>query len=137
MQFVAKNLAQTDQFAKSLVSKIKKGTIVTFTGDLGAGKTTFIKSLCHYLGVKEQVVSPSFTIINVYDGKCPIYHMDLYRLESFDEALNTGCVDIINNLDGICFIEWPQVIQSVLPKGSISVNIKIVNNNREFIVEGL
>ena len=63
--------------------------------------------------------------------------MDLYRLESFDEALNTGCVDIINNLDGICFIEWPQVIQSVLPKGSISVNIKIVNNNREFIVEGL
>lgn len=137
MQFVAKNLAQTDQFAKSLASKIKKGTIVTFTGDLGAGKTTFIKSLCHYLGVKEQVVSPSFTIINVYDGKCPIYHMDLYRLESFDEALNTGCVDIINNLDGICFIEWPQVIQSVLPKGSISVNIKIVNNNREFIVEGL
>ena len=137
MRFVAKNLAQTDQFAKSLASKIKKGTIVTFTGDLGAGKTTFIKSLCHYLGVKEQVVSPSFTIINVYDGKCPIYHMDLYRLESFDEALNTGCVDIINNLDGICFIEWPQVIQSVLPKGSISVNIKIVNNNREFIVEGL
>ena len=137
MQFVAKNLAQTDQFAKSLASKIKKGTIVTFTGDLGAGKTTFIKSLCHYLGVKDQVVSPSFTIINVYDGKCPIYHMDLYRLESFDEALNTGCVDIINNLDGICFIEWPQVIQSVLPKGSISVNIKIVNNNREFIVEGL
>ncbi len=137
MQFVAKNLAQTDKLAKEFAKKLKRGDVVTFTGDLGAGKTTFIKSLCAYLGVKDAVVSPSFTIVNEYNGNEHIYHLDLYRLESFDEALNTGCVDIINNLDGICFIEWPQVIQSILPQDCIKVDIKIVNNDRVFTVEGI
>ena len=137
MRFIAKTLEDTSHFASKLAKKLKQGDVVLLSGDLGAGKTTFTKFLCQHLGVKDMVTSPTFTIINEYDGVLPIYHMDMYRIESFDEAVMTGCVDIIQSNNGLCLIEWPDVLVDVLPAKCIRININKSGENRIFNVEGL
>lgn len=137
MEFVSKSLEDTSNFAKTLSKRLKVGDVVTLTGDLGAGKTTFVKYLVQALGSKDDVTSPSFTIINEYQGNTKIYHMDMYRLETLDEAMMTGFLDCVNAKDGICLIEWPQIVESVLPKNKICVTIKNNNNIRKFDVEGI
>ena len=137
MQYVSKSLNQTKEIAQKISQKLNKGDIVTLEGDLGAGKTTFVKFLCESLGVNENVSSPTFAIVNEYEGKFKIYHADLYRLESLEEVENTGFLEIIKNLDGICLIEWPQVIESYLPKKVIRMVIKNTKEGKEFFVEGL
>ena len=137
MKFVSNSLEDTKKFACTLAKKLKVGDVVTLEGDLGAGKTTFTKFLAHELGVKDLVSSPTFTIINEYEGDVKIYHMDLYRVENLDEALNTGFLDCLSSKDGICLIEWPQVVKSVLSKKCIKVVITKTKSGREFFVEGL
>ena len=137
MHFIAQDIDDTKKFAKEIAGKIKKGKIILLNGDLGAGKTTFVKFLCQYLGSNDNVTSPTFTIINEYSGRLPIYHMDMYRIESLDEAVMTGCVDIIESCDGVCLIEWPDILAQVLPKNCIKINIKKSNEQRIFDVEGL
>lgn len=137
MQYISKSLNDTKEFAQIFSKKLKKGNIVTLEGDLGAGKTTFVKFLCESLGVNDNVSSPTFAIVNEYDGKFKIYHADLYRLESLDEVENTGFLEILKNLDGVCFIEWPQIIEDYLPKNVIRMVIKNTQAGKEFLVEGL
>lgn len=137
MKFLSKSINDTKVFATQFAKKLKIGDVVTLKGDLGAGKTTFVQFLSKALGVKDNVTSPTFTIINEYDGKFKIYHMDLYRLESQDEAMQTGFLDYVNRKDGICLIEWPQVASGLLPKSLIEITIANKGNSREFIVEGL
>lgn len=137
MHFVSKNIEDSDKFAQKIAKKLKNGDIVLLNGNLGAGKTTFAKSLCKYLGVKQLVTSPTFTIINEYDGVMPIYHMDMYRVQSLDEATMTGCIDIIRARNGVCLIEWPGIIESVLPTDCIRININKDINQRVYDVEGI
>ncbi len=132
---VCKTLDDTQNFAKQFAKKLKVGDVVTLTGDLGAGKTTFVKFLCKELGVDEIVSSPTFTIINEYLGAVKVYHMDMYRLETLKEALMTGVEDVFLCRDGIYLVEWPQVIQSILPKHRTNITIKLDGENREFFVE--
>ncbi len=93
--------------------------VFTFSGSLGAGKTTFIHALCEMLGVTDAVSSPTFALINEYrfgeaGGERTIYHMDWYRLRNADEAVDAGMEDVLNNTDAICFIEWPEKAPELL-----------------------
>lgn len=104
-----------------------------FIGDLGSGKTTLIKEICIFLGVNDEVASPSFSIINEYLGKLtPVYHFDFYRLKSVEEAIDIGVSEYFHS-GYYCFIEWPQKIENILPDDLLLVNIEGDDNeNRVF-----
>lgn len=126
-----KNL-ETMRFSSfQFISYIKshKNNVYCFYGKMGAGKTTFIKSICEELGVKENINSPTFSIINEYeakDGKI-IYHFDCYRINKIEEAINIGAEDYLNN-GNLCFIEWPENIEKILPENYIRVEIEEVED---------
>ena len=122
----------TLQFIKFL--NTHKNTVYCFNGKMGAGKTTFIKSICEELGVKETVNSPTFSIVNEYEtreGKI-IYHFDCYRLNKLEDALNIGAEDYLNS-GNICFIEWAEVLAPILPANTIYVDIEEVEDKIRMI----
>lgn len=124
--------------ARRLVNALDDYTVVTFTGDLGAGKTTFISEICKLLGVSpEETSSPSFAIINEYRSDTTaelIYHFDLYRLKNLEEALDLGLEDYLE-CGALCLIEWPQVAQDILPDDTVSVDITVdADKNRNISV---
>ncbi len=104
-----------------------------FVGELGAGKTTFIKELCQYLGVTDEVSSPTFSIINEYLAtNLSIFHFDFYRINKIEEAIDIGTVDYLHS-GNYCFIEWPQLVESILPNELLLVNIESTEGeNRVF-----
>lgn len=110
----------TDRFAQQLGEKLQPGDVLTLTGDLGAGKTTFTKGLAQGLGVRQVVNSPTFTIIKEYEGRLPLYHMDVYRL---DEEEDLGFDEYFEG-DGVTVIEWPDRIDSWLPANRLDIEIK-------------
>lgn len=99
-EFVIKDLKELDNLARELTESLKGDEIILLNGELGAGKTTFTKMLLKHLGVSEEVMSPTFTIMNNFSGKFDIYHIDMYRLDSFDIS------DIVGK--GLIVIEWPK-----------------------------
>lgn len=103
-----------------LAKQLKPSSVVTFNGNLGSGKTTFIRGLCHTLNVQEHVTSPTFTLINEYNGDIPIYHFDFYRLNSDMELHDLG-VDEYFEGDGISLIEWPEIVKEWLPEDRIEI----------------
>ena len=118
-------------FAKSLVP----GSVVALSGELGAGKTVFARGVAGYLEVKQQVTSPTFTLINEYRGTIPLYHMDLYRLNTLPEIVDIGVEDYFYG-DGICLVEWAEKLEGLLPEHAVTINLKqIGNNKREIRIE--
>lgn len=109
--------------------KSHESSVYCFNGKMGAGKTTFIKSICEELGVKETVNSPTFSIVNEYETKEGniIYHFDCYRLNKLEEALNIGAEDYLNS-GNTCFIEWPEILSPILPENTIFVDIEEVED---------
>lgn len=99
---------------------------------MGAGKTTLIAALCRHLGVHEHVSSPTFAIINEYRGDSRIYHIDLFRVETLEEALALGIEDYLAG-DDYCFIEWPQLIKSLLPPDTVEVHLSPVNEKERLL----
>lgn len=125
-----------ENVAKTFLKYIKEYTVLAFHGDLGAGKTTFIKSVCKILGVEENISSPTFSIINQYKTATskPISHIDLYRLKDLEEAINAGVEESIFNSE-FCFIEWPEKFLSILPADTVNVFIETIDNTtRKLIV---
>ena len=114
------SLEDTKRLGFALAKLIKPGMLITLCGDLGAGKTTFTKYLGQGLGVKKTINSPTFTILKIYHGDMPIYHMDAYRLEGITQDL--GFEDYFED-DGLCVIEWPQYIEAQLPKERLDITI--------------
>lgn len=96
-----------------------------FYGKMGAGKTTFVKALCEQLGVEDAVTSPTFAIVNEYEAanSCPIYHFDFYRIKKLSEAYDIGCDEYFYS-GHPCFIEWPELIEELLPEETINVSIE-------------
>lgn len=142
MEFVANNLKETEDFAKKLSKKIENGMVILLYGDLGAGKTTFTKFLLESLGVKSIVSSPTFTLLNEYNGVFPVYHFDMYRITNTDELYELGFEDYINSKNspyvktGLTLIEWPENIANILPKDAIKIQIeKLGENKRGFKVD--
>jgi tRNA threonylcarbamoyladenosine biosynthesis protein TsaE len=93
--------------AITLTKILRKGDVLLLSGDLGAGKTHFVKGVAEGLGIKERIVSPTFTIMNVYEsGAIPLYHLDMYRVENEDELFETGLLDYLDKDDAIIAVEW-------------------------------
>ena len=111
--------------AQEFISKMGDNKIFAFYGKMGAGKTTFIRALCEALGVKDVINSPTFAIVNEYLGGTgdPIYHFDFYRIKNLQEALSIGYYDYIDS-DNLCLMEWPELIESILPDDAVKVTIE-------------
>ncbi len=137
MEKICNNLKDTEQLAFEFAKFLHGGEVVTLEGDLGAGKTTFTKSLALALGIKEHVTSPTFTLMNQYVGKdLKLYHFDMYRIEDIDEILETGLTEYFGNQDAVCMIEWAENIKSLLPKNIIKISIiKLSETSRKFVIE--
>ena len=119
-KIIVKSLDQTLALAKYLGQQLKAGMILTLEGDLGAGKTTFTKGLAKGLEIKRNVNSPTFTIIKEYEGRLPLYHMDVYRLENGAEEM--GLEEYFYG-EGVCVIEWASMIADELPKERLDIKI--------------
>lgn len=133
---IAKNEAENLYIAKSILEEYPSKRIYTFTGELGAGKTTLIKSFCQVLGVTDPVSSPTFALIQVYRGlQAEIYHCDFYRLQREEDAYEIG-VDEYLYSGAYCFIEWPIKIASLLPDDHLAVYIRIREDQSRSIEYG-
>lgn len=134
-KFVAKNEEDTKNFARELASKSKTKNVVVLTGELGSGKTKFVEGFLSYFGLENEISSPTFTIVNEYKkDDINIYHFDVYRLEDSSEFYEIGGEEYFEN--GICLIEWGELISDALPKNYIHItfekdekdeNIRILN----------
>lgn len=126
-----KNIEDTKKLAYYVFKNIFKGAVITLDGDLGAGKTTFVKEIGKLIGLKEEVNSPTFNILKCYmNDNINLYHIDAYRLEGLDfENKNIGLEEVIEG-DGVCFIEWPEFINEFINSLlSLNIRITILNNN--------
>lgn len=124
-QYFSHSEQETISIGKSFGQSLKDNQIVCFFGDLGAGKTTFIKGLVQgYADSPEEIVnSPTFVYLNIYQGKKTIYHFDLYRLKDSDEFLSMGFDEMLY-AQGICLLEWSEKIENILPENCIPVTIE-------------
>lgn len=131
VSILSENLSDLKKAAKELLSFCGEIKVITLSGNLGAGKTTFIKEICRELGVTDIVSSPTFSIINEYRDKenTPVYHFDFYRLKSTQEAEDTGCTDYFYS-NNYCFIEWPAIIENLLPDNYVKVEITVEKDTR-------
>ncbi|MGI6319671.1 MAG: tRNA (adenosine(37)-N6)-threonylcarbamoyltransferase complex ATPase subunit type 1 TsaE [Bacteroidales bacterium] len=124
--------------AKELLSKYSDKRVFAFYGEMGAGKTTFISAICNFLGAKGDIASPTFTIINEYEDKKgePIFHFDCYRLNGVEDAQKIGIEEYFYS-GNYCFIEWPEIVESLLPDDHIAVKLCHDNqgNNNVRIIE--
>ncbi len=115
------SLEEINPIAQELCHVVQEARIMTFTGNLGAGKTTLIQHICAVLGVDGEVSSPSFGLVNEYQGdEEQIFHFDLYRLKSMEEALDIGLLEYLDS-GSICLIEWPEIAAELLPEETVSV----------------
>lgn len=127
--FICKDVDELLPISASLLSALDKSKIWTFTGTLGAGKTSLIKALCYHLGYMGEVTSPTFSIINEYSThQDMIYHMDLYRLKSLDEVMDIGMEDYLYS-GHYCMIEWPQLLVPILTEDHYQITIQQIEND--------
>lgn len=137
-EFLTNNSQQTQELAQKVAQLVRRGMVLTLTGDLGAGKTTFTQGFARALGVTGRVKSPTFNIMNTYmAGETPIYHFDAYTLETMG-AENQGFEDFIAT-DGITLIEWPQYMVDILPNDRIDFNFQRTNEDdqRQITIHGI
>ena len=134
MQLKINNLSEINIVAKQFIDRIGNEKVFAFYGSMGAGKTTFIKAVCEELGVQETVSSPTFAIINEYkDGEGnSIYHFDFYRIHKLEEAFDFGYEDYFYS-GNLCFIEWPELVESLLPENTVKVYIAETENGARSI----
>ena len=136
---ITNSARETMLVGEKLAKKLKPGDIIALSGNLGSGKTTFTKGVGKGLGVKYpgRINSPTFVLIKEYDGKMPLYHLDLYRLDDLKEIENLAIEEYIYG-NGVTVIEWAEKIKSILPEKHISVKLNIKGDNkREIIIEDL
>lgn len=124
---------ETFKFGKKLGEELAAGDIVCLQGDLGSGKTNLAKGICAGLGVKDEVTSPTYKIINEYRGKMKVNHMDLYRIHREDELYELGFEDYLYS-DGVTIIEWPDKSGTLMPDNYLDINLKGEGNEREIRV---
>ena len=135
MKLLIKSLSDIETVAQKFVKNMGDNTVFAFYGEMGVGKTTIIKAVCRALGVTETINSPTFAIVNEYKSGegTPIYHFDFYRIKSIEEAYDFGYEDYFYSRN-ICFIEWPELIESLLPDNVIKVKIELEKNEQRIIL---
>ena len=132
-----KSLDQIDQAAKEFIRAMGDNTVFAFRGQMGAGKTTFIKAICENLGVDDVINSPTFAIVNEYrsDSGELIYHFDFYRINKIEEVFDFGYEDYFFS-GSLCFIEWPEKIEQLLPADTVNVAITISDDGSRRVTVG-
>ncbi|HCI69867.1 MAG: tRNA (adenosine(37)-N6)-threonylcarbamoyltransferase complex ATPase subunit type 1 TsaE [Bacteroidetes bacterium] len=124
MKLRSNSVNTTIKYGREFAKSLNIGDVVCLEGDLGAGKTHFVKGVASYFGINEEKVnSPTFTLINEYSGDIPIYHFDCYRIKSFYEAIEIGIEEYLYG-DGVSIIEWPSKIKDLIPDNAIKIEIK-------------
>ncbi|WP_131538276.1 tRNA (adenosine(37)-N6)-threonylcarbamoyltransferase complex ATPase subunit type 1 TsaE [Pedobacter nototheniae] len=133
MKLEVKSLADLPNVANQLLDFAGNQKVFIFEGDMGAGKTTFIKVFCETLGVKDVVSSPTYSIVNEYESvNGPVYHFDFYRIKDIQEAYDLGYEEYFYG-NGICLIEWPERVEELLPDHFIEVEITIIDESQRTI----
>ena len=123
MEFVTHSREETEALGGRLADALDRGRVVAFTGDLGAGKTAFVSGMARALGVEERVTSPTFTIVNEYEGgRLPLFHFDMYRLDSADELFHIGWGDYLAR-GGVCAVEWSENVAEAIEDGAVRVSM--------------
>ena len=137
MVYFSDSANQTKLYGEQFAKTLKSGDIVLLKGEMGAGKTVFVKGICNYFRVKDYVVSPSYTLLNVYEGELPIYHFDIYRIETEDDLFNIGYYEYEKN-NGIVIVEWAEILPEVFDKpGIVHVDIeRDGESGRKIILRG-
>ena len=136
MEFITTSPRETEAVAEALGKVLKSGTVVAYEGDLGAGKTAFTRGLARGLGATDMVTSPTYTIVNEYlSGRIPLFHFDMYRLESSDDLWDIGWEDYLDR-GGVCAVEWSENVADALGN-PVRVRIeKMGEDTRRIIIEG-
>ena len=134
MEHYSKSPQETEALGQALVQKLAPGAVVAFSGDLGAGKTAFVRGMAQGLGITQRVTSTTFTIVNEYEGgRLPLFHFDMYRLHSAEELFDIGWEDFLSR-GGICAVEWSENIQEALEPGTVYVDIRRGQGEQERII---
>lgn len=135
--YISRNEQDTIRFAKDFAKKLKRGNIIVLSGELASGKTKFVQGVLEYFGLAEEISSPTFTIVNEYiKDDVNIYHFDVYRLSDTDEFYAMGGEEYFEN--GICLIEWGEMIEEILPEHYTKITFRKSEDNveyRELLVE--
>ena len=124
MEFITNSPEETEKIGERLAQKLVPGTVLAYRGDLGAGKTAFTRGLARGLGYREPVTSPTYTIVNEYlGGRLPLFHFDMYRLQSDDDLWDIGWEDYLDR-GGVCAVEWSENVADAMPDGTVYVTIQ-------------
>lgn len=137
MEIRIKSIEEIAVAAKEFVAAMGERKVFAFYGKMGAGKTTFIKAVCEELGVEDVINSPTFAIVNEYvDGQGePVYHFDFYRIKNLQEVLDIGYEDYVYS-GHVCFMEWPELIENLLPDDAVKVTIEEeIDGGRVLVVD--
>lgn len=138
MKYQSNSPEETKKIAEDFAKRLSPGSVVTLDGDLGAGKTAFVQGMAKGLDITDYISSPTFTIVNCYEGWLPLYHFDVYRICDCDEMYEIGYEEYINS-EGICVIEWSDLIHEILPPERYAVRIlkdlEKGEDYREIIIE--
>ena len=126
------DLTNKEELAENIESEKFPGMVICLDGELGSGKTVFVKGFAKALGIKETITSPTFSLVKEYhDGEMPLFHMDVYRME--DSKENFGLDDYLNQ-EGICIIEWPEMIEEQLPEERLDIKFKVIDDETRVLV---
>ena len=123
MDYLTHNEIETEALGETLARRLGPGDVVAYRGDLGAGKTAFTRGLARGLGCTGRVTSPTFTVVNEYEGRLPLFHFDLYRLEGEDALNDVGWEDYLDR-GGVCAVEWSERAEAALPRETVWVSIR-------------
>ena len=122
MRFISHSTDETERIGEELAHRLRPGDVIAYTGELGMGKTAFTRGLARGLGCRGRVSSPTFTIVNEYDGTVPLFHFDLYRLGGSDELYDIGWDDYLAR-GGVCAVEWSERVADALPEDTVRVDL--------------
>ncbi len=123
MDYLTHNEIETEALGETLARRLGAGDVVAYRGDLGAGKTAFTRGLARGLGCTGRVTSPTFTVVNEYEGRLPLFHFDLYRLDGEDALYDIGWEDYLDR-GGVCAVEWSERAEAALPRETVWVSIR-------------
>ena len=133
MEIKIQNLDNIREAAREFIDNIGENTVFAFYGKMGAGKTTFVKAICEELGVEDVITSPTFAIVNEYEApQQTIYHFDFYRIKKLEEVYDMGYEEYFYS-GALCFIEWPELIEDVLPEDAVKVTIEEVPDGSRLV----